>query len=112
MHFIHYAKTLQRSILESAQMDSRIRNYSPLSMSSCGNTGFMGLGAWFPGAMGVPAPGGAAPQAPAGGGQPAPGGMGATAPWGLGAIGLSASGFGGFVRGRGDLAGQTPIQNG
>src|SRR5271170_4463104 len=103
MHFTHYAKALETSILESAQIDHRIRNYSPSSMLSCGQVGvvtaisdFIGLGGWFPGAMGVTAPGGGGPPAPAGKGHPAPGGMGAApggmgapAPSGSGAIGLS-----------------------
>ena len=132
MHFTHYAKALETSILESAQIDLRIRNYSPSSMSSCGQVGvvtaisdFIGLGGWFPGAMGVTAPGGGGPPAPAGKGYPAPGGMGATAPGGMGvapggmgapapsgsgAIGLSGSGFGNLVRGRGkNLAGEIPF---
>jgi hypothetical protein len=128
MHFTHYAKALETSILESAQIDPRIRNYSPSTMSSCGQVGvvtaisdFIGLGGWFPGATGVTAPGGGGQPAPAGKGYSAPGGMGATAPGGmgapapsgLGAIGLSSSGFGNLVRGRGkNLAGEIPILNG
>jgi len=87
MHFTHYAKPLQRNILESAQIDNRIRNYSPSSMSQCGtvNGGFMGPGGLqaavptqgflTPAAMGPPAPGFMVPMAPG-----APGVMGVLAP--------------------------------
>ena len=132
MHFTYHAKSLEKSILDGAQIDPRIRNYTTSSMSSCGlltatpiNAGSVGQGGWIPGGMGVGPPGAGgpnppgtmgfkapgnmgsaapvAPVAPAAPVPPAPGVMGQVAQWGLGQFGPPAPGFGGTVRARGSL---------
>ena len=101
MHFTHRGRGLGINILETAQMDPRIRNYSPMSMSSCGllsvipiNTNIPGQGGWFPGGTGVPAPGFAGPVTPGPMGPIPPGGVGLGGPLppALGATGSSLPG--------------------
>jgi len=103
MHFTHYAKQLERSIIESSRIDPRIRNYTPSSMASCGEQSAMpintGQGGWFPGVTALGVPGSSAPYAD-------PGAMGAIVSGILGSIGPSAPGTGGSVRGRGNLPGR------
>ena len=93
MHFTHYARELERNILESAQVDRRIRNYDPSSMVQCGtvlplNNGITGQGVFgmIPPAPagGVGAMGAVAPGVGVGGGFPAPAAPGAKVPgsWG------------------------------
>jgi len=106
MHFTHYAKQLERSIIESSQIDPRIRNYTPSSMALCGQLGAMpintGQGGWFPGVTAPGVPGSSAPYAD-------PGAMGAIASGILGSISPSAPGAGGSVRGRGNLPGKNSL---